>query len=125
MDSAEKAYLRALENHKTQPIFNPRSLWLCYDGLGMVYGLSKRYEPSKTYFQKGYQHAMNMEDDRYLARSAYNLACVHAEAGDLQSCMTHLAEAIKLDPARKKQAQTDSSFAGVKDEAEFKKLMED
>ena len=38
---AEQAYLRALENHRTQPMINPLNLWLCYDGLGLIYGMSQ------------------------------------------------------------------------------------
>ncbi len=122
-DLAEGAYLQALENHKTQPITNPINLWLCYDGLGMIFGMSRRYESAKLYFEKGYACAEDMEGHKRLADSAYNLACLYAETGDLKSCLKYLSEAVKLNRAKKAEAKTDSSFASIRNQAEFKNLI--
>lgn len=120
---AETAYLQALENHKTQPMVNPFNLWLCYDGLGLIYGMSQRYKLASTYFEKGYECAQEMGSDERLADSAYNRACVGAETGDLKSCFKYLGEAIKLNPDKKASAKTDSSFARIRKQAEFIKLV--
>lgn len=122
-DLAEKAYLRALENHKTQPMTNPLNLWLCYDGLGLIYGMSQRYESAKLYFEKGYECAERIENKGRLADSAYNLACLDAETGDLKSCLKYLGEAVKLNPAKKASAKTDSSFVSIRNQAAFNKLI--
>jgi len=122
-DLAEEAYLQALENHKTQPITNPITLWLCYDGLGMIFGMSRRYEPAKLYFEKGYACAEDMESHKSLADSAYNLACLYAETGDLKLCLKYLSEAVKLNSVKKAEAKTDSSFASIRNQAEFKTLI--
>lgn len=120
---AEKSYLRALDNHKTQPIANPLNLWLCYDGLGLIYAMSQRYEPAKLYFMKGYECAKSMASDERLADSAYNLACLHAESGDLPSCLKYMREAVKLNPEKKISAKKDSSFASLRNKSEFDMLI--
>ena len=124
-DLAEKAYLKALENQKTQPLFNVVDLWFCYDGLGMINGMSHRYEPSKQYFEKGYALAEELDSDKLLAESAYNLACWYAETKDQKNCLKFLGEAIKLDKKNKTSAKTDSSFDNMRSQAEFEKLISD
>jgi hypothetical protein len=120
---AYKAYLLALENHRTQPLRNPVTLWFCYDGLGLIYGMSQQYESSKLYFEKGYKCAESMGDKEKLAISAYNLACLYAETSNFNDCLKYLAKAISLNPENKIKARTDSSFADMKNRADFKKLV--
>lgn len=120
---AEKAYLKALENHRTQPMKNPVTLWLCYDGLGLIYGMSRQYEPAKKYFEKGYKCAERMLDDAKFAVSNYNLACLHAETKNYTTSVKYLRKAISLNPAYKAKAQTDSSFAGIRNQADFQNLV--
>lgn len=120
---AEKAYLRALENHRTQPMINPLNIWSCYDGLGLIYGMSQRYEPAKIFFEKGYKCAETMGDKEKLAISAYNLACLHAETNNYATSLKYLEKAISLNPTKKTKAKTDSSFAGIRNQVDFQNLV--
>ena len=122
-DAAEKAYLKALENQKKQPLFNGINLWCCYDGLGMINGMSHRYEPSRQYLEKGYQFADELGSDKLLAESAYNLACWYAETKDHKNCLKFLGEAINLDKTKKNGARTDPSFESIRNQADFEKLI--
>lgn len=120
---AEKAYLHALENQKTQPMVNSMNLWLCYDGLGLIYGMSQRYEPAKLFFEKGYKCAESMGNNEKIALSAYNMACLYSETKDFKASLKYLEKAISLNPEQKIKARTDSSFAGMRNQADFKKLV--
>lgn len=122
-DKAEKACLRALEIHKTQPLCDPTVLWRCYDTLGMVYGMAKRYDAAKPYFEKGYACAEAMSDDELAAASAYNCACLYAETGDAKAALKYLGNAIKLVPKKRDEARKDSSFEGIRNQPEFQKLV--
>ena len=115
-------YLKALENHKSQPLLSPDVLWLCYDGLGLSYGIQKQYEKSFVYFKKGYKMAQDL-DDTFIASSAFNLACIYAETNDVQNSLKFLKESISLKKTNKAQAQKDSSFEKLKDNPEFQKLV--
>jgi hypothetical protein len=120
---AQKAYLRALENHRTQPLRNPVTLWFCYDGLGLIYGMLKQSEPSKSFFEQGYKCAESMGDEEKQAISTYNLACFYAETNDFPNAMKYLEKAISFNSSNKIRARTDSSFTAMKDRADFKKLV--
>jgi tetratricopeptide (TPR) repeat protein len=120
---AQKAYLQALENHKTQPMVNPMNVWLCYDGLGLTYGMSQQYEPAKSFFEKGYKCAESMGNNKKLATSAYNMACLYSETNDYKTSLKYLEKAISLNPEEKIRARTDSSFAGMRNQVDFKKLV--
>jgi len=121
---AQEFYLKALENHRSQPLLSPDVLWLCYDGLGLSYGIQKQYEKSFVYFKKGYEMAEDL-DNAHLAFSAYNLACMYAETNDVQKSLKFLKESISLEKSNKAQAQEDSSFEKLKDNPEFQKLVGD
>jgi len=120
---AEKAYLQALENHRTQPMINPLNLWLCYDGLGLIYGMSQRYEPANLFLEKGYKCAERIGDNERLASSAYNMACVYAETNNYKSSLKYLEKAISLSPTMKIKARTDSSFTRIRNQVEFQNLV--
>lgn len=119
---AQQFYLKALENHKSQPILFPEALWLCYDGLGLSYGMQKQYESSMLYLKKGYDMARYF-DDSHIASSAYNLACMYAETNDVQNSLKFLKESISLEKSNKEQARNDSSFEKLKGNPEFQKLV--
>lgn len=57
LEQAKNYYLKALDNHRIQPFINPTTLWTCYDGLGMYYGMSGKYEQSKQYLEPSYNLA--------------------------------------------------------------------
>lgn len=123
LNQAKKYYLKALDNHKMQPFINPTTLWTCYDGLGLSYGMSGEYEPSKQYFESGYKLAKQIEEPYYIASSAYNLACLYAETNDVQNSIKYLTEAVKLNPELKEDAKRDPSFANIKEDQRFKDLI--
>jgi hypothetical protein len=127
-DRTEKAtltYLKALKNHKSQPSRFPTSLWQCYDGLGLCYGMSKEYDQSKKYFELGYELAEEMKDSHYIASSAYNLACLFAELNDADNSIKYLIKSIKLNPDSKEEAKKDPSFTKIKDNQRFKNIVLD
>jgi tetratricopeptide (TPR) repeat protein len=119
---AQEYYLKALENHKSQPLLSTDVLWLCYDGLGLSYGIQKQYEKSFVYFKKGYKMAQGL-DNPHIASSAFNLACMYAEANDVPNSLKFLKESISLEKTNKAQAQKDSSFEKLKGNPEFQKLV--
>lgn len=122
---AKAAYLKALQNHSSQPLRSPASLWLCYDGLGLCHGMSKEYDKSKKYFELGYELAEEMKDSHYIASSAYNLACLFAELNDADNSVKYLIKSIKLNPDSKEEAKKDPSFTNIKDNQRFKNIVLD
>jgi tetratricopeptide (TPR) repeat protein len=119
---SQQYYFKALENHKCQPIVSTDAIWLCYDGLGLSYGIQKQYEKSLVYFKKGYKMAQDL-DDAHIASSAYNLACTYAETNDVQNSLMFLKESISFKKDKKDEARNDSSFEKLKDNPEFQKLV--
>jgi hypothetical protein len=53
----------------------------------------------------------------------YNVACVEALAGDAESALAHLAEAIAIAPSLVENAKTDDDFASIKDDPRFQALV--
>ncbi len=59
------------------------------------------------------------------ASALYNIACAYALLGDVKQAVASLQQAISLDPEKYlKMAQTDTDFATIRDEIEFKVLLE-
>lgn len=119
MEDAEQAYLKAVKNHRTEPLANPNWLWACYDGLGMCYGMKGMYEPAKKYFDLGYELANEIEDEELQCQSAYNLACWYAENDDIPNACKFLKEAMEILPEKRQQAMEDSSFQKIRNKKEF------
>jgi tetratricopeptide (TPR) repeat protein len=120
---AKDAYLKALENNKTQPFGSSVTLWFCYDGLGMACGMAGEYPMAQKYLELGYKLASKMKEPQQLSLSAYNFACLYAETNKIDECLKYLAEAIKLNPEYKEQVKGDSSFSKIKEDARFKNLV--
>jgi tetratricopeptide (TPR) repeat protein len=120
---AKDAYLKAIDNNKTQPFDSPVKLWLCYDGLGMACGMAGEYSMSQQYLESGFKLASEIKEPKQISASAYNLACLYAETNKIDECLKYLAEAIKLNPELKKEAPGDSSFSKIKEDARFKNLV--
>jgi Tetratricopeptide repeat len=120
---AAKAYSVALRNHRTQPIVNPLSLWKCYDGLGMCLGIQGKYDRSLVHLKRGLEVAYELEDKKLIAASDYNLACWHAESGHTEKSVEYLRKAIRLNEKKRKEAERDSSFRGIREEPAFRKLI--
>ncbi len=120
---AAQSYLKALENHRTQPLVNPLYLWKCYDGLGICFGIQGKYDQSLDYLKRGYEVAGELEDEKLMAASSYNLACWYAENGQTEESIRHLREAIRLNEAKRKEAERDPSFTRIKRDPAFRGLM--
>jgi len=124
LKQTKNAYLKALQNHKIQPLINPMSLWKCYDGLGMCYGMSGEYDLCKQYIESGYNLAKKAKmPSPIIALSAYNLACLYAETNDPKNSIKYLRQSIKLNPRYKEKAKLDSSFNNIKEKQKFKDLI--
>ena len=123
--TAEEHFRKALSKHRTQPIGDPRMLWTCLDGFGILLGMSGKMDESKGILDRGYELAEALEnfDKKYLAASAYNLACWYAESGKAEESAQYLAEAVKVDAGKRNQARNDPSFAKVKAHPAFKDLL--
>lgn len=120
----KNAYLKALQNHKIQPLINLMSLWKCYDGLGRYFRLSGEHDLSKQYIQSGYELAKKAKMPvPIIASSAYNLACLYAEINDINNSIKRLRESIRLNPRYKEKAKIDRSFANIKENPRFKNLI--
>lgn len=116
-------YSKSLANHKLQPIIVPQTLWLCYDGLGMCNGITGKYGQSLRYLDKGYELANSMGSEMHIVTSSYNLACLYAEINKTKEALVYLSKAIKLNPRKKDDARTDSSFRNMKNDSRFNKLV--
>ena len=49
----------------------------------------------------------------------YDLACAEWLDGRTEAALSHLAEAVELDPEYRENAQTDSDFDAIRDEPRF------
>jgi hypothetical protein len=118
LDSAKKAYLDALERHRSQPIMILPELWLCYCNLGVCYVMSKDYDLGRHYLEKA--HIMSKGLDKTdIAYSTYNLACLYAQKGEPNDSAKYLVKAIELDESWREQAEADSSFNQVRSHPKF------
>ncbi len=123
LKQAKSAYLKALQNHRTQPFINPILLLHCYEELGVCCGMLGEYDQSKQYLESSYKFAKKTEVPMAIASSAYNLACLYAETNDPNNSIKYLTEAVKLNPESKEEAKQDPSFANIKENQRFKDLI--
>ncbi len=77
--------------------------------------------------KKDYERAFRLGAEALAAdpksgESQYHLACYHSKAGNAAEALRWLAEAVKLDAALGRRAQSDSDFAPLKENTRFKEL---
>ena len=53
----------------------------------------------------------------------YNLACYESLDGRRESALGHLGQALAADPGMQEMARSDSDFAGLADDPEFRTLV--
>jgi tetratricopeptide (TPR) repeat protein len=119
----QSAYLKALDNHKIQPLIDPVTLLKCKVGLGMCYAISREYDLAKQHLESGYNLGKKIEMPPITAWSAYVLACVFAKTNDTQNSVKYLAESIKLTPRYKEKAKHDSSFDNIRGDRRFRNIV--
>jgi tetratricopeptide (TPR) repeat protein len=69
-----------------------------------------------------FQEVLRLDDSYSLAH--YNLACVHARAGNLESAVAYLQQAVAIEPEARDWARTDGDFASLRNAPEFRQLLE-
>ena len=69
-----------------------------------------------------FQEVLRLDDSYSLAH--YNLACVHARAGDVESAAAYLLQAVAIEPEARDWASADADFASVRNAPEFRQLLE-
>ena len=66
-----------------------------------------------------------MQENGKIVISAYNLACLYAETNNYKTSLKYLEKAISLNPTYKTKAKADSSFAGIRNQVDFRNLVSD
>ena len=118
------AYLKAMENHKIQPLTDPVLLFKCYYSLGMYYDITKEYAKSEQYHKLGYNLAKKSRiPTPYTASSAYNLAILYAQINQPDKSVDFLIEAIRLSPKYKDKVKDNSYFDKIKDNPRLKNIL--
>jgi tetratricopeptide (TPR) repeat protein len=118
------AYLKAMENHKIQPLTDPILLFKCYYSLGMYYDITKEYAKSEQYHKLGYNLAKKSRiPTPYTASSAYNLARLYAQTNQPDKSVDFLIEAIRLNPRYKDEVKENPSLDKIKDNPRLKNLL--
>ncbi len=69
-----------------------------------------------------FQEVLRLDDAYSLAY--YNLACVYARAGNVESAVAYLLQAVAIEPEARNWASTDTDFASVRNAPEFRQLLE-
>ena len=69
-----------------------------------------------------FQEVLRLDSSYGLAH--YNLACVHGRAGNVESAVEYLRQAVAVEPKARAWARTDGDFAPVRNAPEFRRLLE-
>jgi len=88
------------------------------NGKGNSFVKLRKYDKAKAAFKE----ALGV-DSRY-APGRYNLATVYSLESRKNEALSNLEEAIKIDPAFKKEAKRDSYFNEIREDENFKRLVE-
>ena len=113
----------SLTNRKTQILKNGALLWTLYQDMGLCHLNLVIYSQAGKYLELAYDQAKKQGKSRYIASSAYALACLSAKTGQTETCIRYLEESMKIDPSLKWKARSDSSFAKVKHDKRFKEAV--
>ncbi|MHA1110325.1 MAG: SagB family peptide dehydrogenase [Promethearchaeota archaeon] len=86
--------------------------------LGYAYLYTGDKEKAREVFEK----VLTMEPDD--VNTMYNLSCVHATLNNLEESIKWLKKAIEVNPRYREYAKEDEDFTNIRDNEEFKKLIE-
>ena len=110
-------YQRAIDMYQAALALNPVDV-KARNNLGSAYLQLAMDQRALTTFQE----ALRLDSSYSLAY--YNLACVQARAGNVQSAVAFLQQAIAIAPEARDWARTDNDFALVRNAPEFRQLLE-
>lgn len=107
---AAKVYQKALDLEKQDRTLNKTLWFVLVDNLGMSYGITKDYKRAREVFEYG----LSQEPEYPLFY--YNMACLHAELGELDPAIANLQKAFArranvLPGEKMPDPMTDDSFA--------------
>lgn len=109
-------YGRALDMYQAALALDPLDV-KTHNNLGSTYMQLTLDDRASAAFQE----ALRLDSSYGLAY--YNLACVQARAGDVQSAAAYLRQAMAIEPEAHAWARTDADFAPVRNTPEFRRLL--
>lgn len=92
--------------------------YAAWNNRGVVLHILGRYEEAIASFQKSL--AINPNN----AGAYYNIARCHAQQNNLSFAIENLSQSIALDPELRELAKTDSDFDNIRDNPQFKTLLQ-
>ncbi len=90
-----------------------------WNNKGVTLGKLQRFEEALTAYEK----AIELEPDD--SDVWYNKACLHSLTGSSELAIQALKHSIDLNVTYREEAKTDSDFDNIRDDQEFKQLIED
>ncbi len=124
-ENAEYHYEEALDLHKTTDrIKDAEILWEAYDRLGIIYTKTGRADRAIVPYYEAYAIAQSIKERKYLAATAYNLACALAIMKQYKGVYFYLGEAIKIDASYKERAIEEYDLREVLKQKKFIELFE-
>ena len=103
----QQQYQRALTMYQQALSIDPHDV-KARNNSGSAYLRLQKDERAREEFHKA------LQADSAYGLAYYNLACVHARAGDSATAVQYLQQAIRLEPQARTWAQTDDDFARVR-----------
>ena len=110
-------YRRALEMYEAALALDPLDV-KARNNLGSTYMQLTMDDRAIAAFRE----ALRLDNSYSLAH--YNLACVHARDGNVESAAAYLRQAVAIEPEARDWASTDADFASVRNAPEFRQLLE-
>jgi adenylate cyclase len=113
-------YERALELTEHTGELHPEERRMLIDQLGTSYGLSGRLEEARAFFERA------ISRDPGYAMYHYNLACTHAELGDLERALGALERALAAEPPPDglPDPRDDDSFERYRGDEDFERALD-
>ncbi len=112
----EGEYHRAVDMYQSALALNPLDV-KARNNLGSSYMQLTMNDHAMAAFQE----VLRLDSSYSLAY--YNLACVHARTGNVESSAAYLQQAMAIEPDARAWARTDSDFAVVRNTPEFRQLL--
>jgi len=123
LPQAQQYYEKALQNHQTQPISNPRMLLAAHENLAHCYNASGKHEPAVKNLKSAYKIVWRIAGQKQAGKIAYKLARVLAAANDSRQSLKYLRESIDIDLRVKEKAKADPAFETLRRSQRFKEIV--
>ncbi|WP_371804718.1 TPR end-of-group domain-containing protein [Candidatus Lokiarchaeum ossiferum] len=95
-----------------------------FEQFGLYFHKHKKMELAHTNFKQAVQYLSKTHNNMDLAEAHYNLACTCSVLHLGEDILTHLSQAINLDPKYKQIAKMDEDFTGISTQEVFRNLVE-